>query len=357
MAKIKYANIKIGADRLAVIEQATAICDEYAAQGLRLTLRQVYYQHVARGLMANKQANYKRLGDILGDARMAGLFDWDHLHDRTRNLVDLAHWRSPSQLIENAARQYRTDLWKPQRERVEVWIEKDAGIGVIEGVCQANDVPYFSTRGYTSISELWSAAQRVGDHLRRGSRVTILHVGDHDPSGIDMSRDIGQRLATFLLNDWRREFGGSSDSRAIRQSMRDGMRSLGSSIADETPSGREVPPWRVRRIALTHEQVLQYEPPPNPAKVTDSRFAKYVEETGLDESWELDALEPSMLADLIDSNIRAVRNDAVWDRSNYQQERDRALLTKVSEAWPRVTEPFLADLPPAENDDEDDDRG
>lgn len=357
MSKIKYANLKIGADRLTTIEQAEAICEEYAAQGLRLTLRQVYYQFVARGLMANKQSNYKRLGDILGDARMAGLFDWDHLHDRTRNLVDLAHWRSPAEMIAAAAAQYRTDLWRPQRERVEVWIEKDAGIGVIEGVCQANDVPYFSTRGYTSISELWGAAQRVGDHLRRGSRVTILHVGDHDPSGLDMSRDIAQRLATFVLNDWHREFGGSSDSRAIRQSMRDGMRHLGSKIEDSTPTGREVPPWRVRRIALTHEQVLQYQPPPNPAKTTDSRFERYVQETGLDESWELDALEPSMLANLIDENIQAVRNDAVWDESNYRQERDRALLTKVSTAWPQVTAPFLADLPPMNDEDEDDDRG
>lgn len=336
--KIKYRDMKIGAARMKLIEQSTAICEEYAAQGLNLTLRQVYYQHVARDLLGNKQSNYKMLGEALNDGRMAGLFDWDYIIDRTRNLVDLPHWADPAAIIRSAAEGYRTDRWAVQRERVEVWIEKDAGIGVIEAVCRANDVPYFSCRGYTSASELWAAGQRVGDHLRRGARVTILHVGDHDPSGLDMTRDVNERMAAFLLEDWRQEFGlEGAPARVVRQSMRDGMRQLGKKIEDEDSQGREVAPWRVRRIALNKPQIDRYQPPPNPAKTTDSRFERYVQETGLDESWELDALDPRVLQDLIQGQIEQVRNEGLWDESTRRMERERALLTDVSADWANVS--------------------
>lgn len=348
MARIKYATVKMGPDRLRVVDQATEICEGYAAQGLSLTLRQVYYQFVARGLMENKQTNYKRLGEILNDARMGGLFDWDFLIDRTRNLVDLSHWDSPAAIIKGSARGYRTDLWKPQKQRVEVWIEKDAGIGVIEAVCQANDVPYFSCRGYTSASELWAAAQRVGDRIRHGERVTILHVGDHDPSGLDMTRDMQKRMATFIYTDWFREFGGSSNFRAIAQSMREGMRLVGGTITDTQA------PYRIKRIALTIEQVEEYQPPPNPAKTTDSRFERYAEETGLDESWELDALDPFVLQDLIHSEIEAVRDADLWERTERKQEVERALLTKVSEKWTEIADRYRDEIPGLDDTDDTD---
>jgi DNA repair exonuclease SbcCD nuclease subunit len=51
----------------------------------------------------------------------------------------------------------------------------------------------------------------------------------------------------------------------------------------------------VERIALNWDQVEQYSPPPNPAKLTDSRGAGYVACTATS-SWELDALEPTVLA-------------------------------------------------------------
>jgi hypothetical protein len=353
MSRIKYANIKIGAERLAVVDQATEICEEYAQQGLSLTLRQVYYQFVARGLMDNKQQNYKRLGDILNDARMAGLFDWDYMIDRTRNLVSQPHWESPRTLINAVSEQYRTDLWKTQKQRVEVWIEKDAGIGVIEAVCEGNNVPYFACRGYTSASEMWAASQRVGDYLRRGDRVTILHIGDHDPSGLDMTRDMQKRLATFVLNDWKREFMAGMTgitSADIYDHMRRNMTIVGGNV------GPTQAPFRLKRIALSYAQVQQYAPPPNPAKTTDSRFEAYMAETGLDESWELDALDPRVLQDLIQAEIDLVKNEDTWDEAYERQERERALLRLVSQNWTEVTDNYRDQIPGAD-DDEDDDRG
>lgn len=345
MARITYTPKKFKPDTLAVIQQANAICAQYAAQNLSLTLRQLYYQFVARGLLPNKQSEYKRLGSILNDARMAGAMDWDYLVDRTRNLVELLHFNDPADRIQHAARAYRTDLWEPQHRRVEVWIEKDAAIGVIEAVCQTNDVPYFSCRGYTSVSEIWAGAQRLGEYIRAGEAVTILHIGDHDPSGIDMSRDIEKRLHTFITQDWldadpNQTFMGAGMGGGTFEVTHD-------EVIDDMQSTLDDPsldPFEIKRIALTYAQVLQYAPPPNPAKQTDARYQQYVRDTGLTDSWELDALDPVDLQNLVQDEIDLIRDQQTWDDAVDEQEDERALLTKTSRHWPDVAA-FVAAKP------------
>jgi hypothetical protein len=236
MSRIAYVARGFSDGSLEIIARANEICADYQAQGFDLTLRQLYYQFVARGLIANRQSEYKRLGSIVNDGRLAGLIDWDYIVDRTRNLQSLAHWRNPQQIIDAVVSQYRHELWARQPYRVEVWIEKDALVGVIAGACERNDVPYFSCRGYTSQSELHGAAMRLVGYEKNGQDTVVIHLGDHDPSGIDMTRDIQDRL---------RLFGSNAE---------------------------------VHRIALTMEQVEQYDPPPNPAKLTDSRAAGYLDE-------------------------------------------------------------------------------
>lgn len=349
MPAIKYLEKNLTAARRRTIAQANAICAEYADAGLSLTLRQLFYQFVARDLIANSQAEYKRLGDILNDARMCGLMDWDYLVDRTRNLVSLPHWGSPAEIIDSAASGFRRDVWADQGKRVEVWIEKDAGIGVIEGVCQTNHVPYFSCRGYTSVSEIWAAAQRLGRYRRHGADVTILHIGDHDPSGIDMTRDVEDRLRNFMATD--------DTQQLIRRVVHPILDRLDLASGKELRYGHpaewekalaEVERQRgafgsfsMRRIALNYDQVQQYNPPPNPAKTTDARFLSYVRATGLDESWELDALDPRVLQNLIQAEVDAVRDAGTWESSVDVQERERELLRAVSDHWSDVVD-YLA---------------
>ena len=116
---------------LTLIQRANEIIAEYEAQGFALTLRQLYYQFVARRLLENRQSEYKRLGSIINDARLAGLIDWDSIEDRTRELRSHAHWDDPSEIVAACASQYREDLWASQEHRPEVWIEKDALVGII----------------------------------------------------------------------------------------------------------------------------------------------------------------------------------------------------------------------------------
>lgn len=337
MALTAYENKKISPERRAVISQANAICGEYAEQGLVLTLRQLYYQFVARGLVPNEQREYDRLGDICRDGRMAGLMDWDYLIDRTRNLMSWKTYKGPQEALKELAEKYHRDLWAPQHHRIEVWVEKDAAIGVVESVCAANSVPYFSCRGYTSMSEMHEAAQRIRWHIEAGNRVTILHIGDHDPSGLDMSRDIEDRLRTFISRDWAGLHlgAGSWTRRDIRESM---QLHLAEKSGEDVPNIGFAQPWVVNRIALNIDQINQYNPPPNPAKQTDARFQRYVDETGLTESWELDALEPSVMQDLIQESLDEIRDDSKWASEEYTAAQEKKALEGVTNWWDEVSE-------------------
>lgn len=296
MPRMAYIRKRFGEGSQAIIVKANEIIEEYAAQGFVLTLRQLYYQFVARGLVENKQSEYKRLGSIINDARLTGLVDWNAIEDRTRNLESNSHWSSPGEILRSASESYRVDLWDDQDCRPEVWIEKEALVGVIEQVCRDLDVPWFACRGYNSQSEQWRAGMRLRRYASDGQVPVILHLGDHDPSGLDMTVDNRNRLSMFF--------------------------------------GSEI---EVRRLALNMDQVEMYGPPPNPAKITDSRFAGYLHEYGT-ESWELDALEPSVIANLIRAEVDSMLDRDLWDEKMSEQERARDTLVNLASRWAEVEE-------------------
>jgi hypothetical protein len=300
--KICYTPKKFTADHELVISRANEILREYDLQGYDLTLRQLYYQFVARGYLENTAQSYKRLGEIIGDARLAGRIDWDHITDRTRNARRNSHWEKPADIIESAAASFALDKWRDQRNYVEVWIEKDALVGVLEQACRPLDVTFFSCRGYTSLSELWAAAMRLQLEARKGKRIHVIHLGDHDPSGIDMSRDIEARLTLFLEHE-------------------------------------QIGAPEVNRIALNMDQIRRYNPPPNFAKLTDSRISGYVRKFG-SESWELDALEPTVLTALITDTVYELRDARLWAAAVKEEEAHRATLKTCAKRWPEV-EQFL----------------
>jgi hypothetical protein len=289
MPKIRYEPRTFKPRSMKLIGTANDIIDEYTRQGYDLTLRQLYYQFVARDVIPNNQRSYNRLKDLVANARLAGLIDWSAIQDRTRNLRGNQHWSSPAEIVQACAASYQIDKWATQPRRVEVWIEKDALVGVISGVCRRLDIPYFSCRGYTSHSEIW----RAGYYRMRPpskQRTIILHLGDHDPSGIDMTRDIGARL---------RQFSGRDD-------------------------------LEIRRLALNMDQVDTYDPPPNPAKTTDSRYEGYIVRYG-EESWELDALEPAVISDLIEDAVTEIRDEGAWESALARERMERERLEEVAE--------------------------
>lgn len=279
----KFINKKFQAKTMEVIRHAQEITSSMKERGYTLTLRQLFYQFVSRDLLPNKQSEYKRLGSIVDDARQAGLLDWSTIEDRTRNVNVPSTWASPESILDAVARQYQENPWRNQRTRPEVWIEKDALVGVIEGVCEEFRVPYFACRGYASQSEIYAAGKRFQNLRRQGFRPVVLYLGDHDPSGMHMPEDAASRLELF--------------SRGT---------------------------VKVTRLALTMDQIQEYNPPPNPAKDTDSRFEGYADIYG-DESWELDALDPDVINQLIRDELETlIDNRDQWDKDIATEEENKA---------------------------------
>lgn len=278
---------------LAVITQANKIIDEYQADGYDLTLRQLYYQFVARDIIPNSQQEYNKLGTVINNGRLAGLIDWDAIKDRTRAMDENSHWRNPASIIETCAQSFALDTRRTQDVYIEAWVEKEALAGVVERACREIDISWFACRGYVSQTAMYEAAMRC---KRRGHRdVVILHMGDHDPSGVDMTRDNNDRMVMFGVD------------------------------------------LAVDRIALNMDQIEQYNPPPNPAKLTDSRCTGYIDKYG-DQSWELDALDPHTLNGLICDAAAQHTDEDARDLLIEQQESQRELLIKASHRWADIVE-------------------
>lgn len=279
-------------DSLATIQTADDIIQEYDAQGYTLTLRQLYYQFVARGLIENSDKSYKRLGALVSDGRDAGLLPWDGIEDRGRGVKPWLIQEDIDEILADLPHEYAADLWADQEYYVEVWVEKEALANVVQRACQRHRVPYMACKGYLSASEAWRAGRRMNAAwTERGKMPMVIHLGDHDPSGIDMTRDNRDRLDRY--------------------------------------SGLEIP---VERIALNRDQVDRYNPPPNPAKITDSRAADYIREHGRT-SWELDALEPRVLEQLIDGAIRQFIDVDAMEAARAREREAKGLLSGVRARW------------------------
>lgn len=274
-----------------------AICDDivtdYNAQGYRLTIRQLYYQLVARGHIENTVQSYDSTVALMTNARLAGLIDWDAIEDRTRDILERPHWTSGSDILQSCANSYHEDLWQEQPARVFVIVEKEALAGVLERTCRDWDVPLLPARGYPSATTLRELAKaRI---MRASQEIVVLHLGDHDPSGIDMSRDLQERLELFSRYRVAIDF---------------------------------------QRIALNMDQVEEQQPPPNPAKTTDSRYMAYRNLYGV-HSWELDALTPQYLHRLVEGKIREYINFDQWNESCKRVEYIRSRLQDLADDFDR----------------------
>lgn len=300
MSKQKYEHHDFKADSLTLIEQVNAIIAEYLDAGYRLTVRQLYYQLVQRAIVENTLKSYKRVASLINDAKMAGLIDWDIIEDRTREFIRRSRWESGQEILNGVARQFHMDMWANQPKRVFVIVEKEALAGVLERPCTEYDVPLLAARGYPSgtvlreftLSDLMSC-------IDEGQKPVILHFGDHDPSGMDMSRDLSERFTTFIR-------GSVGHGRMSEQAF--------------------------QRLALNMPQIEELQPPPNPAKQSDARFQQYAQEFG-DDSWELDALPPDYLDKLVRDNCDANIDKKKWKERKEEIDDVRSRLQEVADSF------------------------
>jgi hypothetical protein len=164
-------------------------------------------------------------------------------------------------------------------------VEKAALEGVLIPVCRDLGIRFTANRGYSSSSTMYEAGKRL-EGYSEDKRIIILYLGDHDPSGIDMTRDVHERLSMF---SWSK--------------------------------------IEVRRLALNMDQIETLNPPKNPAKMTDTRANAYIAKFG-NSSWELDAIEPTALARLVQKAVRELRDETQWQKALRLEDRMRKELKR-----------------------------
>lgn len=320
MAKIVYEEWHPQGAILRMIDHSNTIIDSYAAQGYDLTVRQLYYRIIGLDLFPedrrwrqiedtkkwvrdpqgtkNAPPNYKWLGGFISKGRMAGMIDWNSIVDRTRSMDENAHWTSAQEILDNAAAGFALNKWAGQPHLPFVMCEKEALSGILHPVCKENDIPFSANRGYSSSSHLYQVAMKLRRLQDAGQTPVILYFGDHDPSGLDMDRDVWERISK--LGDFSLE---------------------------------------VTRLALTMEQIEKLQPPPNPTKITDSRADAYIQQYGV-ESWELDALDPAMLAQIAKDAILSWRDDEAWNALLEEENEIKAQLREFAEQKRKIEKKF-----------------
>ncbi|MDW3096534.1 MAG: hypothetical protein R8J41_00400 [Alphaproteobacteria bacterium] len=260
------------------------------AAGHPLTLKQLHYRMVSLGLAHNSQHNYDRLVTVMTNARLRGLTDWDAIQDHTAVADALQQWSTPAEMLAHAARTFAVPKWAAQSLHVECWLSKPSVACTVAPICRAWGVPLTASRGYPSLSYSFRASQRFQTAMEAGYSVKVLHLADHSPTGLDETRGIRERL--------------------------------------EQLTGE---PVTVLRVGLNKSQIEQFELPPNPAKLSDSRAGRYAADHG-SKTWELEALSPDALAGILASQIQALIDPTLWQATLSNENHARRLPSEVAEA-------------------------
>ncbi len=249
-----------------IVSAANQIINSYS---VNLTLRQIYYRLVAAGMIANTRSDYNQLSSQLVKVRENGDIDDTRIVDRSRTIEDVS-FDSPASFMQackdTLESKYVRRFWDSQPVYCEVWVEKDALSGVLSEAVYPFNTIVAPSRGYSSYSYLKDASERIKRYCAGGKSAVILYFGDHDPSGIDMSRDLQDRLDKYCGD------------------------------------------VEVKRMALTYDQVRRYDLIPNPAKIADTRSKGYISQFG-NQCWELDAIEPDELVRLCRTAVDTLIED------------------------------------------------
>ena len=300
MSKIKFREIRLSKANQSKLQIINSIISEYQADGYILTLRQLYYQLVSRDVVPNNKEEYKKLSTLLKEGRMGGVVDWDAIEDRLRKPDKPSSFDSPKDLMEAAINQYQKPRQDGQPYYMEVWVEKDALSGVLSRVTRKYHIPIMVNRGYSSVSAMYDAFMRIVDNAANWRKpAKIIYLGDFDPSGLDMIRDIKDRIL---------EFKDGYNINAFIEGL----------------------DFDVDPVALTMDQINTYDPPPNPAKIEDPRAKDFIRRHG-GQSWEVDALKPEILNQILEDAIARYLDLDIYNDVVSSEAQDKKVLTKLME--------------------------
>ena len=274
-----------------IVEAALEVFKQYDSA---LTLRQLYYRLVSRQMISNTINSYKRLSRIMVKAREQLDVPVNCLEDRSRRILgrgDTGYASAEEFLrkriagLKESYKDFTMPMWNEQPNFVLVSLEKDALSRLVGDIANQYSIRTFPTRGYPSFTYVNRMATYIRNRLK-GKPTVVLYFGDFDPSGIDIERDLAERLGKYNAGD-----------------------------------------FTVRRIALTKDQIQQYNLPPMPVKRSDARSDSFLKSYG-DLSVELDALDPNTLKLLVAQSIASHIDLDLWSK---KEERIESLKVWIKE--------------------------
>lgn len=353
------------ADKWEVMNSIIKVCESFQRDGYTLTLRQLYYQLVSKDYIPNHDKVYKKLSSLKDELVYSGRVDWALFEDRGRTASKPFYEESVEEALRFTANEYKLDRQKGQKNHVEVWTEKDAISSILRNVTHPMGVILSVNKGYTSSTAIYTAYSRFIEKIGNGCSVTILYFGDHDPSGLDMIRDIRERLMFMFTNgeraydemddlwdvDWSDEpvsinemahnwstsideDGDEVYSDVVRYYLNDedciSVWDDGQEYFDDVKAFFKHH-FEIKQIGLTMSQIREFNPPPNPAKITDPRAKGYVEKFG-EVSWEVDALRPQVMERIVKEAITREIDVEVYNNNLEQEKKDKKKILDIIKA-------------------------
>jgi len=261
------------------------------AQEWPMTIRQLFYRLVSMLIIENCLRDYQRVSTAMTKAREDGRVPYERIVDRSRASYSSRRWTNLQILgdvLEKALVNYRRDYWQDQPYHVEIWCEKDAVTGSIEPVMKEYGINIEAIRGFNSTTNIHTTAERLLRQKEDGKEITILYLGDWDPSGRDIERDLGERLSEYTLTGNKIEL----DSRMIE--------------------------W----VAIFPEDIKKFNLPPLRVKDKDPRSRGFKRRYG-NEAVELDALPPTELRRRLKQAIDQVIDHDAWNRAKTVENAER----------------------------------
>lgn len=314
------------ASKIDTINHIIRIVNRYIEEGETLTLRQLHYQFVGHvPEYVNHDSAYKKLGTILDDLRYSGIVPWDAFEDRGRKPFIPYSVIDVQDALRDAVDTYRINRQEGQNVYVELWTEKDALSAIFSKITSYYHIRLVVNKGYTSSTAAHQAYQRFVREIEKGNKAIILYFGDHDPSGLDMVRDINDRIMFFLsrganLLDAAREFHEQqkNDVFFLCDTYNRGQLAF-KLLSEDGPDAKHIEEWHslqrkyyiesnslfeINHIGLTMEQIIEFGLPENPTKLTDTRAADYIKKFGR-KCWEVDAIDVTELRKIVQSEIES----------------------------------------------------
>jgi hypothetical protein len=301
------------------------IATDYARQGYTLSLRQLYYQLVTENAIVNDEKLYLKVGKIKDDLAYAGKLDWSYIEDRTRRPYEKYSVSGIENAMQDTVEQYRLNRQKDQPVEMEIWAEKDAISSILRRVSNEFQIRMRINKGYSSSSAFYSSYEQIAEALNNGYKFYIFYFGDHDPSGLDMVRDIRERL-TFMLEN-------------------------GIQLNDEGHENLQNGYFKVIQVGLTMQQIKKYNPPQNPAKLDDPRAAEYVEKYG-PVSWEVDALKPPVIIEIVRGWVMKYLDEDLYNKMLRKEKRH---IKYLQDATTKALEEIGEDSTEEDSDEDIDD--